>query len=214
MKNRVKQQFRFVFFVCGLVFFNACEKDDDKDDPFLPAGVTAFSDEQVALVPYSGIDQVFKKAPDFATELVLTFLERKATKEFVAWDQTFFQLGSDPYMNLEFRLRYLQTQNDTYKTLAIYMPYWDDNGVIQSTVFEFPIETTDFSGGFFAELGTFHATIDLAGSTWNNVYEIRPLTSTPDAEESPDNFNLIYYSTSVGLIGMKQRNGDEWFLFP
>jgi len=214
MKLKNWHSFKHVLLLIGLVMLIGCKKDAEPEGPFLPAGVTAYSDEQVALVPYSSGDQLFKKAPGFTTELLLTFIERKATKEFVAWDQTFFQMGADPYLIVEFRLRYLQTANETHKTLAIYMPYWDDSGVIRSTIFEFPIQTTDFSSGFFKTLITYHSTIDLGGTTWNNVYEIRPITSTPASEESPDNFNLVYYSTTVGLIGMNQVNGDEWVLFP
>lgn len=204
---------RFSFLLLGVVMIS-CNKEPEPADPYLPEGVTPFTTEQVGFVPYGGSDQLFKKAPGFTSELNLVFLERIATKEFYAWDQTYFQLGTDPYLKVEARLRYLQSANENYKTLAIYMPYWDDHDVIQSTIFEFPIEMSDFSSTFFQELVTFHDELDLGPTAWTNVYEIVPITSTPANEESNENFDRVYYTIANGIIGFNQKNGDQWVLFP
>lgn len=203
----------FLFLLLGISLLS-CKKEPEATGPFLPEGVTPYTAEQVATVPYSTSDQLFKKAPGFTSELNLVFLERIATEQFYAWDQTYFQLGADPYLKVEARLRYLQTGNENYKTLVIYLPYWDDNGVIQSTLFEFPIDMIDFSNSFFQDLVIFHEELDLGPVTWTNVYEILPLTSTPASEESSENFERAYYSKEKGIIGFNQINGDQWVLFP
>jgi len=200
----------------GLVVFAlmACNKEPEKTGPYLPAGVTAYTAEQVATVPYTGTDQIFKKAPDFSTEISFIFLERLPTQEFYAWDQTYFQLGTDPYLKVEARLRYLQAADENYKTLALYMPYWDDADVIRSSIFEFPIDIAAFSSTFFEHLVTLHSELDLGPLTWTNVYEIKPLTATPPSEESNENFERVFYTKEKGIIGFNQKNGDQWVLFP
>ena len=213
MRNNATYKQWIITLFLGIVVLS-CNKEPEETGPYLPAGVTAYSDDQVATVPYNGGDQLFKKAPDFSTELLLTFIERQPTKQFYAWDQTYFQLGTDPYLNVEARLRYLQAGNENYKTLALYMPYWDDAGVIQSTIFEFPIELTSYTATFFEDLVIFHSELDLGPLTWTNVYEIAPLTSTPIGEESSEDFDRLFYTKEKGIIGFHQTNGDQWVLFP
>lgn len=204
----------FVLLCLSVFALLACNKEPEATGPYLPDGVTAYTEEQVATVPYTGTDQVFKKAPDFSTEISFVFVERLATQEFYAWDQTYFQLGTDPYLKVEARLRYLQAGDENYKTLAIYMPYWDDADVIRFSIFEFPIELTGFSTTFFEDLVTLHSELELGPVTWTNVYEIKPLTTTPPSEESSENFERVFYTKENGIIGFTQKNGDQWVLFP
>jgi hypothetical protein len=191
-----------------------CQKEEEPDESTLPPGTIPYTADEVAFVPYSSTNLTFKKAPDFTEELILGFIERKATEEVFAWDQTTFHFGSDPYLNVEFRLRYLQTETTSQKTLAVYMPYWDDEGVIRSTVFEMPLILSADDANFFEPLVTFHESLDLNGTIWTDVYEIKPLLSTEASMDSGTNFDKIYYNKTVGLIQMNQKNGDNWMIFP
>jgi hypothetical protein len=209
----MKLKFYLLLFFVPLILTN-CQKQEETEDSTLPPGAIPFTADEVAFVPYTSTNLTFKKAPDFTEELILGFIERKATEEVFAWDQTNFHFGSDPYLNLEFRLRYLQTETTAQKTLAIYMPYWDDAGVIRSNVFEMPLVMTDDETNFFQSLVTFHESIDLNGTVWTDVFEIKPLLSTEESMDSETNFEKIFYNKTAGLIQMNQKNGDNWMIFP
>lgn len=197
----------------ALVCFS-CNKDTEPEGPILPAGATAYSAEEVAFVPYNDGERVFKKSPDFTDELILTFKERLATEEVYAWNQTYFTLSSDPYLELELRLRYLQAENQAEKTLAIYMPYRDENSFPRASIFEMPLDTAGIETGFFSEIITFHPSIEINGIAWDNVYEVSPLTSTDEEFDHPTNYSKVFYNTVFGIIELDQKNGDKWILHP
>jgi hypothetical protein len=203
-----------ILLLVSIVLIVSCNKESDPDEPILPVGAAAYTEVEVAFVPYVSDNQIFKKSPDFTEELILNFKERLATKEFFAWDQTFFTLSSDPYLDLELRLRYLKAENETFKTLAIYMPYRDELSYARTNVFELPIDDTGIATGFFSDLITYHPTISINGVEWTDVYEVNPLTSTDAELDSPTNFSKVFYNTTFGLIEIDQKNGDKWILHP
>lgn len=204
----------YIFFGLIIIAF-ACNKDDANEGPFLPNGTTPYTAIEVAFVPYTSQNLIFKKAPGFTDEINVLFNERLVTENVYAWDQTFFQLGDDSYLEIEFRLRYLQTETGTAdKTLAVYMPYWDNAGVVRTSIFEMPITPVGIEAGALANVVTFHPTIDLFGTIWEDVYEVEPLVETPLVEDNPENFSKIFYNTSFGLIEMDQKNGSKWVLAP
>jgi hypothetical protein len=192
----------------------ACKKEEEPDGNSLPPGTSPYTETEIDFVPYSTGPITFKKAPGFTETLTLNFVERLATEQVFAWDQTFFKWSTDAALQLEFRLRYLQAEDEAQKTLAIYLPYRDNSGTVRSSIFETPIVTTGLSDGFFADLVSFHTEIELHGTVWNNVFEINPLVTTEPGEDSPLNFSKVFYTQSNGIIVMIQKNGDEWVLQP
>lgn len=196
------------------IAFISCNKNDAPEGPILPVGAVPYEASEVAIVPYSAGDYVFKKSPDFTEEFTINFKERLATEEAYAWDQTFFTLSFDPVLELELRLRYLQAEDEYHKSLAIYMPYRDEVAVIRKTVFETPIDPTILDESFFDELVTFHEMIEINGVEWLDVYEINPLTSTDSSIDSDTYFTKIYFNAAFGLIQLDQKNGDVWILHP
>jgi len=205
---------RFIVFFGLFLFVLSCKKNNEPDGPFLPVGTEAYTESEIAFVPYSAGDLVFKKSPDFTEERILNFKERLATEEFFAWDQTYFTFSYNPLMEIEFRLRYLQTENVSQKTLAIYMPYRDVTSAYRTNVFEMPIDTTGMSTGFFSEIITYHDTITINGNDWYNVYEVNPLTSTNESLDSPTNYSKVFFNSTFGIIEMDQKDGSIWVLFP
>lgn len=194
----------------------SCNKDTEPDGPILPTGATPYEASEVTFVPYgtgSG-EQVFKKAPDFTSELTLIFKERLATEEAFAWDQTFLTFNTDVGLETELRLRYLQAETEYHKSFAIYMPYRDEAAVVRTTVFETPIDETVLATSFFADLVTFHDTLAIYGVDRYDVFEINPLTSTEASIDSETNFTKIYFNTTFGILEMDQKNGDVWIFYP
>lgn len=192
----------------------SCNKETIPDGPVLPTGATPYETTEIAFVPYSAGDRIFKKSPDFTTELILNFKERLATEQVFAWDQTYFTFNIDPGLELELRLRYLQTEEEYHKSLAIYMPYRDVFGTVRTSVFETPIDKTVLETSFFTELVTYHDTLEINGTDWFGVFEINPLTTTDPALDNELNFSKVYYNSTFGIIEMDQKNGDVWILHP
>lgn len=205
----MKQFLYIAIFFLGMV---SCNKETEPEGPVLPAGATAFTEAEIAFVPNGTDDKVYKKSPDFTSELILNYKERLATEQVFAWDQTFFSFNVDPGLEVEFRLRYIQVENEYHKSLAIYMPYRDVFGTVRTNIFETPINETAIETGFFSELVTFHSSIEINGTEWSNVYEIIPLTSTDPALDNESNFSKVYYNATFGIIQMDQKNGDIWIL--
>lgn len=203
-----------IYIVCVALAIVSCNKDNEPDGPVLPFGATPYETAEVAFVPYNSGDRVFKKAPEFTTELILNFKERRATKEAFAWDQTFFTFTFDLSLELELRLRYLQAETEYHKSLAIYMPYRDEVAVVRTTIFETPIDETVLETSFFSDIVTFHDTIEINGMDWYDVFEISPLTSIDPLIVSETNFTKIYFNAIFGIIEMDQKNGDVWILHP
>jgi len=205
---------RTVILVVFVLFVFACKKEAEPVGPSLPPGTSPYTEAEIDFVPYSAGQITFKKAPAFTETLTLEFVERLATEQVFAWNQTFFKWNTDAALQLEFRLRYLQAEDEAQKTLAIYLPYRDNSGIVRSSIFETPIVSTGLSDGFFADLVSYHTEIELHGTIWNNVFEINPLVTTEPGEDSPLNFSKVFYTKSNGIIVMIQKNGDEWVLQP
>ncbi|NOQ72044.1 MAG: hypothetical protein GQ574_08590 [Crocinitomix sp.] len=205
---------QFLYISLVVLTLVSCNKETEPEGPILPVGAVAFGEGDIAFVPYGASDQVFKKAPDFTTELILNFKERLFTEQVFAWNQTFFTFNVDPGLELELRLRYLQAEEEYHKSLAIYMPYRDVFGNAKTSVFETPLDTTVLESGFFTDLVTFHDTLEINGADWFDVFEINPLTSTNPEADSETNFSKVYYNPTFGIIEMDQKNGDVWILHP
>lgn len=189
-------------------------KEEVPAEPGLPAGVSPYTATELLFVPYSGGNLVFKEAPAFTSEFTLNFKERVTPEEFYAWDQTFFSFSTDENLEIELRFRYLQAEESSQKTLAIYMPFNSPSGTVKTSVFETPIVPDGIEEGFFADLIDFHESIDFSGVVWNNVFEISPLSSTESELDSPENFSKVYYNQSNGIVAMTQKNGSTWVLTP
>jgi hypothetical protein len=205
-------KFKTVIFsiACAVVLFS-CKKADPPAQNNLPEGATAYTEADIQFVPYTSASPVFKRMPLLDSTLVLQFKERLRTEEYFAWDQTFFTFSSDPQLELELRLRYLQTDN-SQKTLAIYMPFRDAQGVYRTNLFEMPIDPSTIATGFFQNHITYYDTVTYNSVEWYDVYEVKELISTDPTEDGPENFQRIYYNTTYGIIKMDQNNGAVWVL--
>lgn len=197
-----------------LLVFVACKKDTETDESKLPDGAIPYTDSELSFVPYSATNQQFKKGPEFTQTLTFEFKERITPATFYAWDQTYFTLSTDPGLEVELRFRYLQAEEESLKTLAIYMPYRNAAGKSYTSVFEMPIDPAAVETGFFSELIIFHASIALFDTNWENVFEVSPINTATPENDSPTRFEKIYYNRESGIIGMNQKNGDQWVLIP
>jgi hypothetical protein len=200
-----------IFFVVCMLLIVACKKVDPPVENNLPEGATPYTETDIQFVPYTSGDRVFKKMPLLDSTLVLAFKERLRTEEYFAWDQTFFTFSTDPALELELRLRYLQTDN-SQKTLALYMPYEDATGTYQVNIFEMPIDPASISTGFFQNHIVYHDTVTYNGVEWYDVFEVNELISTDPNKDGPKNFQKIYYNIVYGIIKMDQNNGTVWVL--
>ncbi|MEX1001841.1 MAG: hypothetical protein WDZ35_06990 [Crocinitomicaceae bacterium] len=189
----------------------ACKKAEPPPQNNLPEGATPYTETDIQFVPYTSGNRIFKKLPALDSTLELVFKERLRTEEYFAWDQTFFTFAYDPELEVELRLRYLQTDN-SQKTLAIYMPYKDVGGTYRTNVFEMPLDLTAYEDGFFKHHIVYHDTVTYDGVAWYKVYEVKELLSTDPDKDGPENFERIYYNSVYGIIKMDQTNGTEWLL--
>ncbi|MBN4072606.1 hypothetical protein JYT74_01070 [Crocinitomix catalasitica] len=188
-----------------------CKKDDDNGSN-LPEGAIPYSEADIQFVPYTSGDEKFDRIPLLDSSFTLVFKERLRTEAYYAWDQTFFTFSSDPEKELELRLRYLQT-TVSQKTLAIYVPYRDLSGNLQTNLFEIPIEYPDsIEFGYFADLIDYYDTLVISSVEFYNVFEVSPLQLTPSSEDGPENYTRLYYNKVYGIIEMDQKDGSKWFL--
>lgn len=194
-----------------LISIAACKKQDDQDVITLPEGATPYTESDIQFVPYTSGDRIFKRMPALDSTLVFKFKERVRTEEYFAWDQTFFTYDIDPDLEVEFRLRYLQTDN-SQKTLAMYMPYRDASGALQKNIFEIPITSANIETGFFQNLVDFHDTLVINSIDWYNVFEVTELVATDAPKDGPQNYSRIFYNKTYGIIEMDQKNGTVWVL--
>ena len=165
---------RGVIYVAFLAsIFIACHKDDPSSFPVstLPDGATPFSEEDIQFVPYTSGNKVFATLPDLDSTKTLIFKERLRSEDYYAWDQTFFQFGDDANLELELRLRYLQSDVST-KTLAMYFPYYDSGGTLRENLFEMPVSSEGIETSFFQNIVTFHDTLVLNSIEFYNVFEV------------------------------------------
>jgi len=197
--------------IASVLALSACNKEEPENNHTLPEGATPYTETDIQFVPYQSGNRVYKKLPMLDSTLVFQFKERSRTEEYFAWDQTFFTFSNDPALEIEFRLRYLQTQN-SQKTLAMYLPYRDAGNTVRANIFELPLTHVGLQNGFFKELVTYHDTITLNDIDWFNVFEVKPLISTDAAKDGPKNYNHAYYNSTYGLIQMNQNNGTQWIL--
>lgn len=202
---------RLISFLLVVATASACVKDEPDDTSNLPEGATPYTETDIQFVPYQSGDRVFKTLPALDSTLVFQFDERLRTEEYFAWDQTFFTYSTDAALQIEFRLRYLQSDNSR-KTLAMYLPYRDATNTPRTNIFEIPISPIGIESGFFQNLVEYHDTITLNSIDWYNVYEVTPLISTDPEKDGPQNYNRAYYNSVYGLIGMNQDNGTQWIL--
>ena len=175
----------------------------------IPEGATPFTDDDILFVPYTSESPMF--ISQYNDTLKLIFVERKRTQEYYAWDQTYFNFSTDPSLKVELRLRYLQS-DVSKKTLAIYMPYYDNSGVLRNNLFEMPIDYTNLEQSFFANVVNFYDTLTIAGTERYNVYEVTELVSTDADKDGPKNFSKIMYNRTYGILQMHQKNGVIWSL--
>lgn len=198
-------------FILFLVVLHSCNKPEQPTNNNLPEGATPYTENDIQFVPYTSQNKVFKKMPALDSTWTLTFKERIRTEEYFAWDQTYFTFNHDPSLELELRLRYLQTDN-SQKTLAVYMPYADAAGTYRTNLFEMPITSNNLENGFFKDLIEHHDTLVLNSIEWYDVFEVNELLSTDSDKDGPENFSKIYYNTVYGIIYMIQNNGTNWVL--
>jgi hypothetical protein len=202
----------FSFTAIALVLtVSGCDKEEPDSVTKLPEGATPYTETDIQFVPYQSGNRVFKKLPLLDSTLILQFNQRLRSEEYFAWDQTFFTYSNDAELQIEFRLRYLQTDNSK-KTLAMYLPYRDASNVVRSNIFEVPITAAGIENGFFKNIVEYHDTITLNSIDWYRVFEIAPLLSTDAEKDGPQNYNRVYYNTTYGLIQMNQKNGTQWLL--
>jgi hypothetical protein len=188
----------------------SCKKttvEPPKND--IPEGATPFTDNDILFVPYTSESPVFISQYD--DTLKLNFVERKRTQEYYAWDQTYFSFSTDPSLKMELRLRYLQS-DVSKKTLAIYMPYYDNSNVLRNNLFEMPIDYANVEQSFFANVVNFYDTLMVEGTERYNVYEVTELVSTDASKDGAKNFSKIMYNRSYGLLQMYQKDGIIWSL--
>lgn len=189
----------------------SCKKQEDTNSSTLPEGATAYTETDIQFVPYVSGNKVFKKMPLLDSSLVFVFKERIRTEEYFAWDQTYFTYDTDPDLELEFRLRYLQTDN-SQKTLAMYMPYRDANNIARTNIFEIPLDNSEIETGFFQNLVNFYDTLVINSIEWYDVYEVTELVGTNPDNDGMENYSKIYYNSTYGIIEMDQKNGTVWVL--
>ncbi len=175
----------------------------------IPEGATPFTDDDILFVPYTSESPLF--VSQYNDTLKLIFSERKRTQEYYAWDQTYFTFSTVHSLKMELRLRYLQS-DVSKKTLAIYMPYYDNSGVLRNNLFEMPIDNSNIEQSFFANVVNFYDTLNLAGTERYNVYEVTELVSTDADKDGDNNFSKIMYNRTYGLLQMHQKNGKVWSL--
>lgn len=173
----------------------------------VPPGATAFNDSDIQFIPYTSESVVFKDQLD--SVLTLNFIERKQSEEYYAWDQTFFNFSTNPDLKIEMRLRYLQS-DVSKKTLAIYMPYFDNSGVLRTNLFEMPIDYNGIELGFFKNIVEFHDTLIINTVERYKVFEVTELVSTDANIDGPENFNKLYYNRTEGFLQMHVKNGMIW----
>jgi hypothetical protein len=208
MKNYLHTLFLLVISIVLI----ACNKTEPPVTNNLPNGATAYTEADIQFVPYASGDLVFKRLPALDSTWVLNFKERVRSEDYFAWDQTYFTFSVDSSLEMEFRLRYLQTEEVSQKTLAVYMPYQDASGTYRTNLFEMPITNANLETGFFKDLIEFHDTITFNSIDWYNVYEVNELLSTDSGKDGPKNFAKIYYNSVYGIIRMEQNNGSVWVL--
>ena len=109
------------------------------------------------------------------------------------------------------RLRYLQS-DVSKKTLALYMPYYDNSNVLRNNLFEIPIDNVGIEDSFFANIIEFHDTLIVGGTERYNVYEVTELVSTDAEKDGLQNFTKIVYNRAYGILQMHQKNGVIWTL--
>ncbi len=197
-----------LFLFLGIILFS-CKKEEPDTIINIPPGATPYTDEDILFVPYTSQDLIFRDQNDYT--LTLQFVERKRTEEYFAWDQTFFRFSTATSLEVEFRLRYLQS-DVSKKTLAIYMPYYDSSNNLRSNLFEIPIDTTGIEDGFFADIVTLHDTLVIGDNEFYNVFEFGELVKTDLSKDGPQNFTKLFYNRSYGILQMKQKNGKNWIL--
>ncbi len=188
----------------------ACKKTTvEPPENNIPEGATPFTDSDILFVPYTSESPVF--ISQYNDTLRLNFVERKRTQEYYAWDQTYFTFSTDPNLELELRLRYLQS-DVSKKTLAVYLPYVDNSGVNRTNLFEMPIDYVGVEESFFANAVDFYDTLAVNGVERYKVYEVTELVSTDEAKDGPKNFTKLLYNRADGIIQMTQKDGIVWTL--
>ncbi len=200
-----------IFSLLSIGILSSCKKNEDEPVDTLPEGATPYTESDIQFVPYTSGDRVFKMMPLLDSTLVFTFKERLRTEEYFAWDQTYFTFDTDAELEIEFRLRYLQTEN-SQKTLAMYLPYRDATDAVQANVFEIPIDHSGIETGFFQNLVDFHDTLVINSIEWYDVYEVSELVGTDLSKDGPENYSKIFYNSVYGIIEMDQKNGTTWVL--
>ena len=175
----------------------------------IPEGATPFTDNDILFVPYTSESPIF--ISQYNDTLKLNFVERKRTQEYYAWDQTFFTFSTDASLKMELRLRYLQS-DVSKKTLAIYMPYYDNSNQLRTNLFEMPIDHANVEQSFFANAVNFYDTLMVAGTERYNVYEVTELVSTDANKDGAKNFSKVVYNRTYGILQMHQKDGLVWSL--
>ena len=194
------------------LMLTACKKEPEPEPANnLPEGVTPFTSDDLAIVPYSANNLIFKNLPALDETLTLTFKEQITNEDYFAWQQTYFTYSTDADFELELRLRYLQSDN-SQKTLAMYFPYRDNSGVLRENVFEIPVSPIGIESGFFQNIIEFHDTLEINSVEFYNVYETTELVSTDVEKDGPTNLAKVFYNATYGIIQMKERSGKVWML--
>lgn len=62
---------------------------------------------------------------------------------------------------------------------------------------------------FSTSTDVYHPSITIGGNTFYTVYE---LVNNFDPYLSVNNLNRIYFAKNRGIVGLKSKNGEEWFM--
>ena len=204
-------RFKTYFILClTVISVLSCKEDPEPSQANqIPEGSTPFTDSDILFVPYTSQSPVYKDQSD--NTLTLNFTERKRTEEYFAWDQTYLTFSSDETLEVEMRLRYLQS-DVSKKTLALYMPYYDNSNTLRNNLFEMPIDPTGLETGFFKNIINYYDTLAIDGSERYDVFEVNELVNTDADKEGAQNYSKIYYNREYGILQMRLKDGVIWSL--
>ena len=201
-----------LLFCCTLLFLG-CEEEPVQSYG-IPVGTTPFSPDEEAFLPYQSGNLIYRLAPDYLEEITFEFQEALVPKNAYAWKEVKYRYSTDYGFQVSFRLRYHLSEVAPEKTLAIYLPYLEENGEYGQVLFETPIDSSRIEEGFFKEKVIYHNEIELEGVIYNEVFEILPLTLDEGDINTNTYFNKVYYNRTLGLIQANQKNGNRWTIQP
>ena len=209
----MKGQSFILFLFCCFVW--SCEEEDViPDGKSLPTGLSSFSIEELEFLPNPTVDRIYGELPSLVNEMSMLYVEERSEQYVYAWQQYFYKFSENFNLKAEFRFRYLETNEKTFKTLLIGLNYFDHKNKLRKQEFELPISIKDTADSYFSTFMNFYPEVTLGDVEWEDVYELFPTKSTPAIEYGIDNYEKIYYSRHHGIIMIYYYNGEVWLLKP